>query len=128
MSIKKFALAASASLSAFGLGACDSGQTTQQSTPNATTRSAHDLIVEHIESASCVVRGRTYNQGSQTLVLHDFANSTSAFRTYGGLEIGYSIAFNDVTNPAQQARITAAHALLPASANCPAPVFPAAAR
>lgn len=123
MDVKKLTALATTALAAVTLGACSMGQSVDQKTQGVDLAEA-GLANASFSAEDCMVQGMSRNSLGAAIILHDFSNSVSSFqKPLNGISHQYSVAFNDVTNRAQQERIVAAHSLLPASANCPAPVF-----
>jgi hypothetical protein len=113
---KKAALAATAALSLAGCGEAAQTAGSGLAAANASTR---------VFPANCAVRVRMDDINSPyTSVTYDFHYSTVNLKVERG---GHTQSFHAVSNPKAQAEIQTAHRLLPASANCPAPVFAPAA-
>lgn len=115
---KVFTAVALAAAAALGLAACGTAegpQTGADSLANgAVTVPANCTVTAYLNSVKAPYSSVTYD------FHYGMVNLTNVNR-------GYSQSFNNISNPRAQAEITAAHALLPASANCAAPVFAPAA-
>lgn len=112
------ALAASAVVA---LAGCDNGQAVQMDTEMISEAeiASGSLTDAFVSARYCSVTGDGVGQVPYSKVTYNFLRGEVTVNFQG-----WSRSFNTTADPAAQAKIRAAYALIPAAADCPAPALP----